>query len=98
MDTAFHGFGPEVFAWFAGLERDNSKAYFTASRERYETEVRGGLQAMLEELSQSFGGEVKVFASSATCASRPRGRRPTRRGPTACCTASTDRRPPSTLS
>lgn len=61
MDAAFRGFGPEVFEWFAGLERDNSKAYFTATRERYETNVRGGLQAMLEELAGSFGGEVKIF-------------------------------------
>jgi hypothetical protein len=29
MDDGFEGFGPTVFAWFAGLERDNSKAYFT---------------------------------------------------------------------
>jgi uncharacterized protein (TIGR02453 family) len=61
MDAAFRGFGPEVFAWFAGLEADNSKAYFAATRERYEAEVRGALQAMLEELSETFGGEVKVF-------------------------------------
>jgi uncharacterized protein (TIGR02453 family) len=61
MDGAFHGFGPEVFEWFAGLERDNSKAYFTATRDRYEGEVRGGLQAMLDELSESFSGEVKLF-------------------------------------
>ena len=61
MDAAFHGFAPEVFEWFAGLERDNSKAYFTATRDRYETDVRGGLHAMLAELSEAFGGEVKVF-------------------------------------
>ena len=40
----------------------------------------------------------RSFASSATCASRPPGRRPTRRGPTVCCTASAGRRPPSTRS
>ena len=61
MDSAFHGFGRGVFEWFAGLERDNSKAYFTATRDQYETEVRGGLRAMLEELSEAFGGEVKLF-------------------------------------
>jgi len=61
MDGAFHGFSPEVFEWFAGLEGDNSKAYFTATRDRYETEVRGGLTAMLQELGETFGGEVKVF-------------------------------------
>jgi uncharacterized protein (TIGR02453 family) len=61
MDGAFSGFPPEAFEWFAGLERDNSKAYFTATRDRYETAVRGGLQAMLDELSQAFGGDVKLF-------------------------------------
>ena len=57
----FRGFAPDVFEWFAGLERDNSKAYFTATRQRYETEVRGGLEAMLDELSEEFGGHVRVF-------------------------------------
>ena len=61
MDGGFHGFAPDVFAWFAGLERENSKAYFTETRERYETKVRGGLAAMLEELSAAFGGDVRVF-------------------------------------
>jgi uncharacterized protein (TIGR02453 family) len=61
MDGTFLGFGPHAFEWFAGLERDNSKAYFTATRDRYETEVRGGLKAMLEELNETFGGEVKLF-------------------------------------
>jgi uncharacterized protein (TIGR02453 family) len=58
---AFHGFGPEVFDWFAGLERDNSRSYFAATRERYENDVRGGLEALLDELSAELGGEVKVF-------------------------------------
>ena len=58
---AFQGFGAEVFEWFAGLERDNSKSYFTATRERYEHAVRGGLEAMLDELAMTFGGEARVF-------------------------------------
>jgi uncharacterized protein (TIGR02453 family) len=61
MDAAFRGFGPQVFEWFTGLERDNSKAYFVATRDRYETEVRGGLQAMLDELNEAFGGDSRVF-------------------------------------
>jgi uncharacterized protein (TIGR02453 family) len=61
MDAGFHGFAADVFDWFAGLERDNSKAYFTATRDRYETDVRGGLHAMLDELGETFGGEVKLF-------------------------------------
>jgi len=59
--SAFQGFGPAVFEWFAGLERDNSKAYFTATRELYEDAVRGGLEAMLDELAMTFGGEARVF-------------------------------------
>jgi uncharacterized protein (TIGR02453 family) len=50
-----------VFEWFAGLERDNSRDYFTATRDFYERDVRGGLEAMLDELSESFGGEPRVF-------------------------------------
>jgi uncharacterized protein (TIGR02453 family) len=61
MDAAFQGFGPEVFEWFAGLERDNSKAYLTLTRERYERDVRGELEAMLGELSEALGGEFRVF-------------------------------------
>jgi uncharacterized protein (DUF2461 family) len=51
MAGDFHGFASDVFEWFAGLERDNSRAYFAATRERYERDVRGGLQAMLDELN-----------------------------------------------
>jgi uncharacterized protein (TIGR02453 family) len=61
MTAAFDGFSREAFAWFAGLERDNSKAYFTATRELYDSDVRGAMVAMLEELSAAFGGEVRVF-------------------------------------
>jgi len=61
VDAAFHGFPAEAFEWFAGLERDNTRAYFSATRERYERDVRGGLTALLEELRETFGGEPKVF-------------------------------------
>ena len=57
----FSGFSPDAFAWFAGLERDNTKAYFTATREVYETQVREPLEEMLEELAVDFGGHVKMF-------------------------------------
>jgi uncharacterized protein (TIGR02453 family) len=59
--SEFRGFPRAAFEWFAGLERDNSKAYFTATRALYERDVRGGLEAMLDELAEEFGGEVKVF-------------------------------------
>lgn len=50
-------FGSEVFSWFEGLERDNSRDYFARTRDVYERDVRDALEALLEEL----GGEVKVF-------------------------------------
>jgi uncharacterized protein (TIGR02453 family) len=47
----FSGFGPEAFAWFAGLEADNAKPWFAAHRPVYEAAVRGPLTALLEELA-----------------------------------------------
>jgi uncharacterized protein (TIGR02453 family) len=59
--TAFEGFGPGAVAWFEGLERDNTRTYFTATRATYDDEVRGPFEAMLTELAGAFGGEVHVF-------------------------------------
>lgn len=58
---AFEGFPRETFSWLAGLEADNSKAYFTARRDTYERAVRGALEAMLEQLAGELGGHVKMF-------------------------------------
>jgi uncharacterized protein (TIGR02453 family) len=58
---AFDGFRREAFAWFAGLEDDNSKAWFQAHRETYERAVREPLAALLGELAAELGGEVKLF-------------------------------------
>jgi uncharacterized protein (DUF2461 family) len=60
-DVQFAGFSAWAFEWFAGLERDNSRDYFNATRERYELEVRGALSLMLQELTRTFGGMVRVF-------------------------------------
>jgi uncharacterized protein (TIGR02453 family) len=61
MADRFEGFPAGAFSWFAGLEADNTKAYFTATREVYDRDVRGALIALLEELSERFGGRVRVF-------------------------------------
>ena len=61
MDSVFHGFSAGAFEWFTGLEQDNSREYFKATRERYEAEVRSPLTLMLRELSGTFGGTVHVF-------------------------------------
>jgi uncharacterized protein (DUF2461 family) len=60
-EPVFRGFGASTFEWFAGLEQDNSREYFTATRERYEVDVRQQLTLMLQELSVTFGGVVRVF-------------------------------------
>jgi uncharacterized protein (TIGR02453 family) len=57
----FDGFPPAAFRWFAGLEAENSRAYFAAHRETYDRAVRGALEAMLEELSEELGGRLKLF-------------------------------------
>jgi uncharacterized protein (TIGR02453 family) len=57
----FDGFGSGALAWFAGLERDNSKAYFERTRPVFLAEVREPFEDLLDELSLEFGGEPKVF-------------------------------------
>ena len=52
------GFGPKVFAWFKGLERDNTREYFTSTRDFYEDNVRDALEDLLHEIG---GDDVKVF-------------------------------------
>jgi uncharacterized protein (TIGR02453 family) len=59
--TKFEGFGPEVGAWFLALEADNSREYFAASRDFFEESIRGQMEALLTELSEKFGGDVKMF-------------------------------------
>lgn len=59
--TKFAGFGLGVRKWFQGLEADNSREYFTARREFFDESIRGQMEALLEELSGRFGGEVKMF-------------------------------------
>jgi uncharacterized protein (TIGR02453 family) len=59
--TRFEGFSPDVYEWFRGLEADNSKEYFAAHREFFERAIRGQMEALLTELGERFGGEVKMF-------------------------------------
>lgn len=59
--TTFSGFGVKVRRWFEGLEADNSREYFTAHRDVFEEAIRDQLHALLSELSDAFGGEVKLF-------------------------------------
>jgi uncharacterized protein (TIGR02453 family) len=59
--TAFDGFGAGAVAWFEGLERDNSREYFKATRATFDDDVRGPFELMLAELSDERGCEVHVF-------------------------------------
>jgi uncharacterized protein (TIGR02453 family) len=59
--SRFEGFSPEVHDWFRGLEADNSKEYFAAHRQFFEDAIRGQMEALLTELGERFGGEVKMF-------------------------------------
>jgi uncharacterized protein (TIGR02453 family) len=59
--TTFDGFPPKVKRWFQGLEADNSREYFAAHRDVFEEAVRDQMEALLTELSEKFGGEVKLF-------------------------------------
>ncbi len=62
METlSFEGFPRETFRWFAGIEADNSKRFFTAERDIYDRAVRGALEALLEELADDLGGHVRMF-------------------------------------
>jgi uncharacterized protein (TIGR02453 family) len=59
--VSFRGFPREAFAWFEGLEADNSRSYFTAHRDTYERAVRDPLEELLEAFADELGGRVKVF-------------------------------------
>ena len=59
--STFEGFGPKVRKWFQGLEADNSRTYFTANREYFDEAIRDQMEALLSELSERFGGEVRMF-------------------------------------
>jgi uncharacterized protein (TIGR02453 family) len=58
--AAFSGFGPGAIAFYEGLERDNTKAYWTANKKTYDQHVRDPMLALLEDLAPEFG-EGKVF-------------------------------------
>lgn len=56
----FSGFTDEAFAFYEGLQSDNTKAYWTAHKETYERRVRGPLTELCAELEEEFG-PAKIF-------------------------------------
>ena len=63
MATGFRGWPEEFQPFFIGLELDNSKRYFDAHRETYETAVKAPMLALMDSLADEYG-EGKVFRAN----------------------------------
>jgi uncharacterized protein (TIGR02453 family) len=57
---AFKGWPAEAIEFFEGLEADNTKTYWQAHKDVYDTKVRGPMDQLLADLGPEFG-EGKVF-------------------------------------
>jgi uncharacterized protein (TIGR02453 family) len=57
---AFDGWPAEALAFYAGLEDDNSKEYWTSRKAVYQEKVLRPMEELLEELAPEFG-EPKIF-------------------------------------
>jgi uncharacterized protein (DUF2461 family) len=57
---AFGGWPAEALAFYAGLEDDNSKEYWTKRKAVYQERVLRPMEELLEELAPEFG-EPKIF-------------------------------------
>lgn len=58
--SRFTGWPDEALLFFEGLEADNSKTYWTAHKDVYESAVRAPMLALSAELTPEFG-ELKIF-------------------------------------
>ncbi|HYO37003.1 MAG TPA: DUF2461 domain-containing protein [Geodermatophilus sp.] len=56
----FTGFPDEGLLFYEGLEADNSRTYWTRSKDVYDACVRGPMQALVEALAGEFG-PAKLF-------------------------------------
>ena len=52
--AVFHGFPSEALTFFAGLEADNSKAYWQANKATWEGKVHAPMVAFLDALDEQF--------------------------------------------
>jgi len=57
----FTGFGPAVTDWFVALASDDSRAFWRATRDVWQRDIRSPLEAPLGELAAEVGGRVKLF-------------------------------------
>lgn len=58
--TGFGGLPAGAFAFYEGLEADNSKPHWLERRDVHERDVRAPMDALVAELTDEFG-EVRVF-------------------------------------
>ena len=58
--AAFTGFPTGALGFYAGLEADNSKAYWTDHKEQWERLARAPMLALVDALEEEFG-EAKLF-------------------------------------
>lgn len=56
----FTGFSAAALDFYDDLEMDNTKTFWEANRQTYDTEVAAPMKALMAELSDEFG-EAKVF-------------------------------------
>jgi len=56
----FHGWTDAILDFYDGLEADNSRSYWQAHKQVYETQVLEPMQELLAELADEFG-EPKIF-------------------------------------
>lgn len=57
----FTGFGPAVTDWFMALENDNSRAYWAATKDVWQRDVRAPLEALLDEVAGTGPQRPKLF-------------------------------------
>jgi uncharacterized protein (TIGR02453 family) len=58
--VTFSGFPDQGLVFYEGLEADNSKTYWTAHKDVWESAVRAPMQALADELAAEFG-TAKLF-------------------------------------
>jgi uncharacterized protein (TIGR02453 family) len=57
---SFSGFPPEAFAFYEGLEADNSKSFWAAHKSVFDSCVAAPMQDLVDELEPTFGA-AKIF-------------------------------------
>ena len=60
-EARFTGFGPAATDWFVALSNDNSRAYWAATKDVWQRDVRAPLEALLEEVAADGGARPKLF-------------------------------------